>query len=346
MHLLRRHWLAVLTSTLLLPGTLQAQQLYSDLSSQPLGQIHFNSITPSSRYQLVYRKPAAPLTEIWGNLAFPAVRTGKVPAMVIAHGSAGIQPKDSVRWIPLLNNMGIATFQLDSFTPRHIVRTDDNQALLDQSANDADVLKALQLLATDPRIDASRIGVIGFSRGGVAALGSAEKRFRAGVIGEQDGLVPLRFAAHIAFYPGCGLRYWNRAKPLTGAPIMMALAEKDDYTPIRPCQNFADMIKSTGQEIEVHVYPGAYHDFDNTVNYLRHSSTAETSRNCADREIDPDTWIYHILRIDKYFVDYNQFAAAVGNCVTRGDVTTGNNVAAGKQSELDVQAFLRRVFKL
>lgn len=73
--------------------------------------------------------------------------------MVIAHGSAGIQPKDTLRWVPLLNQMGIATFAVDSFKPRKIDRSDEDQSVLDQSANDADALAALKLLASDPRID-------------------------------------------------------------------------------------------------------------------------------------------------------------------------------------------------
>jgi dienelactone hydrolase len=51
--------------------------------------------------------------------------------------------------------------------------------VLDQSANGADALSALKLLASDPRIDASRIGVMG-SRGGIVALETAIEPFRQG----------------------------------------------------------------------------------------------------------------------------------------------------------------------
>ena len=33
-----------------------AQQIVSDLSAQPTGRIHFNSVTPKSKWELVHRK--------------------------------------------------------------------------------------------------------------------------------------------------------------------------------------------------------------------------------------------------------------------------------------------------
>lgn len=316
-------------------------QVLDNLSSQPVGTVRFRSVTPNNRYELAHRSYPEQPTVIWGTLSFPPGAKGRMPAMVIAHGSAGVQQKDSERWVPLLHQLGIATLQLDSFQPRNIRRTDEDQSQLDQSANDADALSALRLLATDPRIDPARIGVIGFSRGGIVALETAVERFRQGVIRGE-----LKFAAHIAFYPGCGLRYWSRPSPLTGAPIMMALAEEDNYVPARACIAFGEEMKAAGQDVEVHVYRGAYHDFDNTVPYQKRAPRTETSRNCADREIDPSTWQYRLLQSGKTFMEYRDYAAALGACVTRGDVTTGSNPAAAKLAERDVRAFLTRAFKL
>lgn len=333
--------LLALLAPILLAARARAHAVYDDLSSRPDGLIRFRSVTPASRYQLAHRSYPPAATVVWGTLSLPRHGRAPYPAMVIAHGSAGIQDKDTQRWVPLLNQMGIATFQVDSFQPRNIRRSDEDQAQLDQSANDADALSALKLLASDPRLDPQRIGVMGFSRGGIVALETALNPFRLGII---DG--ELRFAAHIAFYPGCGLRYWRTPSPLTGAPIMMALAEKDDYVPARACIAYADVMKQAGQDVELHVYADAYHDFDNTVPYLKRGARVQTSKHCADREIDPASWQYKLLASGQTFDDYPAFAAKLGNCVTRGDVTTGSNAAAARQAERDVQAFLRRVFKL
>lgn len=314
------------------------------------GAVRIDSVTPASRYELVHRSYRPDTTIISATFSPPDAASGAAsgvttpapwPAMVIAHGSAGVQDKDRLRWVPLLNRMGIATLLVDSFSGRGIARTDENQAQLDQSANDADALAALRLLAGDARIDRQRIGIIGFSRGGIAALETAVEVFRRGVI-DNDA----RFAAHIAFYPGCGLRYWRTPSPLTGAPIMLALAGRDDYVPAAPCLAFADAMRAAGQQVEVHVYADAFHDFDNTIDYVKHGERVETSRQCADREIDPLSWRYTMLASGEQFTDYAAFAARLGQCVTRGGVTTASNAAAAKQAEADVRAFLRRVFKM
>jgi dienelactone hydrolase len=191
---------------------------------------------------------------------------GKIPAMVISHGSAGVQQKDVDRWARAFNEMGVAAFIVDSFGGRGIVSTMDDQFQLNPAANDADALFALKLLSTDPRIDPQKIGQIGFSRGGNVAMDMVLDSFRKGIIDDD-----LRFAALIGFYPGCPQVWWEvPPPPLTGAPLMLALGSKDDYTPATLCLNFAEIMKRDGQALEVHVYQGAFHDFDNTRQYFKY----------------------------------------------------------------------------
>jgi dienelactone hydrolase len=89
--------------------------------------------------------------------------------MVIAHGSAGVDTRETA-WADRLGALGLATFVVDSFTPRNVRETATDQARLPTAANVADALAALRLLATHPRIDPDRIGIIGFSKGGQVAL--------------------------------------------------------------------------------------------------------------------------------------------------------------------------------
>ena len=308
-------------------------------ASAQTGKIAFDSVTPKNRYELASASYDPQPTAIWGTLGLPTTGHAPYPAMVIAHGSGGIEQKEWDRWVPLLNGMGVATFVVDSFTPRGIVRTVDDQAQLDQSANDADALAALKLLALDARIDPSRIGIMGFSRGGSAALETAVDRFRRGVIHTD-----VKFAAHIAFYPGCALRYWRTPSPLTGAPIMLALGELDNYTPPRACLAFAEAMKAAGQAVEVHVYAGAQHDFDSTFTRLVTHPHGTSSRLCPDREIDPVDWTFHMLATGETVKDAAAFTRALGKCMTTG-VTTGGNLAAAKQAEQDVSAFVTRVLE-
>jgi dienelactone hydrolase len=57
-----------------------------------------------------------------------------------------------------------------------------------------DTYRALELLATHPRIDPARIGVMGFSKGGGVALYAAMTRFQ-----RRHGPAGAKFAHHIAF---------------------------------------------------------------------------------------------------------------------------------------------------
>jgi dienelactone hydrolase len=306
-------------------------------SAETVGKIGFSSVTSKSRCELANASYDPQPVAIWGTLGLPAGGHAPYPAMVLAHGSGGIEPKDWERWVPLLNKLGVATFVVDSYTPRGITRTVDDQGQLDQSSNDADALFALQLLAADPRIDPARIGVMGFSRGGSVALETAVDRFRRGVIKNN-----VKFAAHIAFYPGCGLRYWRSPSPLTGAPIMMALGELDNYTPARPCLAFAEAMKAAGQDVEVHVYAGAQHDFDSLNTRLVTDAKGTSGRACRDREIDPVSWHYHMLDTGETFTDAAAFFKAQGNCTVKG-VRWGGNGSAARQAENDIKTFVTRV---
>lgn len=317
-----------------------AQQGLNDLSSQPVGKIFFNSVTPKSKWELVHRKYDKTPTLISGTLSMPEHATGPVPAMILSHGSAGIQAKDS-RWVRLFNSMGIAAFQVDSYSDRGIVNTMEDQRQLSPAANDADALMALKLLSTDPRIDPKRIGQIGFSRGGSVSLEVVMESFRKGVI-DND----VKFVAAIGFYPGCAMSWWEVPAPaLSGTPIMLAMGEKDDYTPPQLCLNFADVMKRDGQPVEIHLYPGAYHDFDNTASYFRFHPGATTANRCPQVLFDVNHVAYYHLVSGEKYASLKEVEAEGKNCVIRG-VSIGSNLEQGKKAEGDVKAFLTRTMGL
>src|SRR5215213_6160707 len=205
-----RWTLPIVSAVVACNATARAQDATRELGAGQTGTIHFSSVTPNSRWQLSRRKYDPAPVAISGILFMPKAVNEKIPAMVIAPGSSGVGKKDLERWAPLFTNAGIAAFVVDSFTQRGIAGTSEDQSLLSPAANDADALAALKLLATHPLIDRDRIGIIGFSRGAATALATAMDRFRRGVIDDD-----LKFAAHVAFYPPCGLRYWATTNPTT-----------------------------------------------------------------------------------------------------------------------------------
>ncbi|CAG9179763.1 dienelactone hydrolase family protein [Cupriavidus pinatubonensis] len=337
---LLRQLLAIsLAAAISLPAL--AQEIYNDLASRPSGRIYFNSVTPKSKWELVHRKYDPKPTTIWGMLYLPENVQGRVPAMVISHGSAGIQDKDTDRWVRVFNQMGVAAFVVDSFSGRGIANTMDNQSQLSPAANDADALFALKLLSTDPRIDPQRIGQIGFSRGGHVAMDLVLESFRKGVIDDD-----ARFVALIGFYPSCTQLWWEVPQPsLSGAPLMLAVGEKDDYTPAQPCFSAADTMKRDGQPVVVHVYPGAYHDFDNTRAYFKYFPGATTLRDCPQVLLDVRHDRYYRLPGGEKYPSVQAMDAEYKRCISRG-VSAGASPEQGKKSEADVKAFLSRAMGL
>lgn len=116
--------------------------------------------------------PGAETAAIWGYLALPP-GTGRVPAMVLMHGSSGLNAGSRVHYSELLNRYGIAAFYVDSFTGRGISSTVQNQAVLSYADNTRDAFVALRLLRQHPRIDPAKIGVMGFSRDGTVSWASS-----------------------------------------------------------------------------------------------------------------------------------------------------------------------------
>ncbi|MFX8289560.1 acetylxylan esterase, partial [Acinetobacter baumannii] len=76
-----------------------------------------------------------------------------------------------------LNALGVSTFVIDGFTGRGLVNTSTNQAQLGRLNFIVDVYRALAIVAKHPRVDAQRLALMGFSRGGQAALYASLTRF-------------------------------------------------------------------------------------------------------------------------------------------------------------------------
>ena len=297
------------------------------------GKIYFESLTPPGYFALLRRAPM-PKTTIFGTLSLPAGVAGRVPAMVIAHGSAGVTRAREFWWAEQLNAAGVAAFIVDSFAPRGIAETATDQSQLSTAANLADAFAALKLLATHPRLNPARIGVMGFSRGGIVAELSALEPYRRAVIDDAT-----RFALHIPLYPYCN--DWHVSARVTGAPLLFLLAGSDDYTPPGPCRDYAEWFRSKGADVTVIVYPGAYHGFDGERAPFFYPRLV-TGRNC-DSVADLDRFTVAIRSTGQDITgsarDYFR------NCLGKG-ATVGGNAEARRRATEDVKAFIKRVFKM
>ena len=122
---------------------------------------------------------------------------GQLPVVILQHGSSGCAANIEF-WSKNLNALGISTFALDGFTGRGLVEVNSNQALLGRLNFILDIYRALGVVASHPLTDPKRIALMGFSRGGQAALYASFKRFNR--MWNTTGVEP---AAYIPFYPDC-----------------------------------------------------------------------------------------------------------------------------------------------
>ena len=212
------------------------------------------SITVSDEEFLAGKKDGKPVT-LAGELRIPRSGTARLPAVVLVHGSGGI-PGSIADWAQFLNALGVATLTLDSFTGREIVSTIEDQDRLGRLAMIVDVYRALDMLAKHPRIEPSKVAVMGFSRGGHVALYASLRRFqRAYATGGNQ------FAGYLAFYSDCGVKY-RGDDDVADKPIRLLHGAADDYIPVGPCRPFVERLRAKGKDITLTEYPNAIHVFD------------------------------------------------------------------------------------
>ena len=214
-----------------------------------------HSVTMSDQDFLNGRKDGKPVL-LAGALRIPRPGTDKLPAVVLLHGSGGVGT-NVVDWENELNAMGVATFVLDAFTGRGIVQTSTDQASLGRLAMTYDAYRALEVLEKHSRIDPQRIAVMGFSRGGQAALYSSVKRFQR-MHGPASG---RDFAAYIPFYASCGTTFVADDE-VSPNPIRMFHGAADNYVPVAPCRGYVERLKAKGANVTLTEYTGAHHVFD------------------------------------------------------------------------------------
>jgi dienelactone hydrolase len=265
-----------------------------------------------------------------GQLRIPRGGTERLPAVILVHGSGGVSGYVD-DWAQWFNAMGVATFLLDSFTGRGLVSLVNDQAQLGRLAMIVDTYRALALLAKHPRIDPSRIVVMGFSRGGQAVLYSSLKRFQRMHLSSGAS-----FAAYIVFYPDCRTRY-HEDEDVAAAPIRIFHGSADDYSPVETCRLYVDRLRKAGKDIELREYAGAEHAFDwPLLKTPVKLAQGQTTRRCRLEESVDGTIINSETKAVFTYSD---------PCVELG-ATVAYSPEAYAEAQKDVRAFVSAVLAL
>ena len=232
-------------------------------------------------------------------LYLPARPAGEaVPTMVILHGCGGLWSNDDVasntmvthfnEWAATLQNLGIATLFVDSFTPRNEVEFCGQVPPQDAKLSPAyerpfDAYAALAYLRTRPEIEGTRIGLMGFSHGGgttVSAMVNTNlvaKSSWSVIYNKVTYTVPGPvarpaqggFKTAIAYYPGAGFfSYYGsisdhtKGKYINYAPLLILIGANDDLVPATQVQYNRAVYNGAGSSIQMEIYPNANHSFD------------------------------------------------------------------------------------
>jgi dienelactone hydrolase len=199
----------------------------------------------------------APLT-IPARLRIPDA-PGKLPAVIILHGSAGPSEREGGYADPL-NAAGFVTLEPDLWSPRGLGGGAFGRPRTIHETL-PDLYGARAFLAAHARVDPERIGVMGFSFGAIAAMLAATRARNAPFLGEDH------FAALMPVYPVCHL--YNRAPTfefgdLVDAPILIVTGALDSYDndPEAAPKLVASLGAADRAKIRVEVMADAHHAFD------------------------------------------------------------------------------------
>jgi dienelactone hydrolase len=187
------------------------------------------------------------------------VGSGPFPAVVLFHGCEGVS-ENSRRWARWLQERGYLALVVDSWTPRGYKETcsftgtdPPNTARFD------DAVGALRYLHGLPEVDRRRVGIMGWSNGGVFAMSvvngpSLERAQARGVVMPEPG-----YAAAIGVYPGGCVSLTSQHFI---RPVLVVMGDADDWTIASACVTMVQAMRARGADATIELLPGAYHYFD------------------------------------------------------------------------------------
>lgn len=202
---------------------------------------------------------------------------GRHAAVVLLHGRAGpysslakgrydasTLSKRHKAWGAFWAERGYVALLVDSFGPRGHAEgfgrgsySERPAEVSEQTVRPLDAYGGLRYLRGRPDVDPARVGVQGWSNGGMTVLVTMSEK----APGIENPTPETGFRAGLALYPGCGMDAVKGAyRPY--APLTMLLAGADEEVNPRICEKFAKRAKDAGADVHWHVYPGAAHNFD------------------------------------------------------------------------------------
>jgi len=240
---------------------------------------------------------------------FEPVGSGPHPALVLLHGRAGpysslakgvydaaTLSKRHKEWGTFWAEHGYVALLVDSFGPRGFPAgfprgsyESRPAAVSEQTVRPLDAYGALHYLRSRRNVIPDRIGLQGWSNGGMTVLVTMSDH----APGIEHPTKESGFRVALAEYPGCGMdAVKGEYRPYSRLLVMVGTADEEVSPKI--CESFAARAKRAGGDVELVAYEGAEHNFDDP--------GKEKQSNPANRTATEETF----RRAERLFAEYLQ----------------------------------------
>ncbi len=262
-------------------------------------------------------------------IAYPKKGEGPFPVLVFNHASGG-SALFSNEWFKfnrlmakILLKKGIAVMFVDNFSGRHVISAGADQAQVSTYSFYIDAFMTLEYLSKNPKINIKKVGITGWSRGGMNSLAIAERRIRDALISKD-----LYFAASLPRSNECHQSgYFRNPQPIPETKIWMVNGKIDDASHAHLCEEYGEKMKANGADIKVTTKARWGHGFE--ANYE------------AEYEANQEKW----LECPAYYTEDdgmpNKDVKIDASCITYGYHIGGTRKGGGKSWEQFKGPFLK-----